>query len=85
MIFEKYKLSSGEIAQRVQKRPAKRYYDSGQTILLVPTKCDLESMFARRFNKKSSDDNFEKIYNEYAFYNTGNELGQYLRCYLIQE
>lgn len=85
MIFEKYKLSSGEIAQRVQKRPAKRCYDSGQTILLVPTKCGLESMFARRFKKKSSDDNFEKIYNEYAFYNTGNELGQYLRCYLIQE
>ena len=55
MIFEKYNLSTGETAQRVQKRPAKRYYDLNQSALPTGSRIatiDMQTLYNKAYLKE---------------------------------
>lgn len=68
--------------ERVSKRTAKRHYNNGESIIILPVKCYTE-MFAfeteENYNKVRD---FENLVNEFEYYNCNYECGYYAAFYV---
>ena len=70
--------------ERVSKTMARKAFNNGKYVYFVPQKCGLHGIFTSCINKNDCDETFDSIYNSYAFYNLGGELGQTVKCYAEQ-
>lgn len=71
--------------ERVSKRTARRHYNNGEPIILLPVKCYTE-MFAfeteENYNKIRE---FDNLVNEFEYYNCNHECGYYAAFYVAEE
>ena len=69
--------------ERVSKTTARRHYNNGESIILLPVKC-YSDMFAfetkENYNKVRT---FENLVNEFEYYNCNYECGYYAAFYII--
>lgn len=69
--------------RKIQKRTAERLYNEGKTILLVPCKMRLNSPWTYIHRaKNTSGDTFEKVVNNFGYYNCCYETGYYPAYYV---
>lgn len=74
--------------ERINKRAAKKLYNSGVDVLFIPCKCNPENNFYNLgiWENKYLDgqhETFEKLLNEYEYYNCNyNVLGKYTAFYI---
>lgn len=69
--------------KRVDKRVARRLYNEGQNIYLVPCKCNVHSMFTLRtadYMEKAYS--FDTVVNEFEWYNCDSERGNYTMFFI---
>lgn len=84
MYKEKISMASNLILTRVSKTHARRLFNNGYTIYLCPSKCSVLSIFSSCIHQEDDyDATFDKMYNSFCFYNLGGELGQYVKCYVL--
>ncbi len=77
---------------RVNKTKARRLYNEGKTLYLVPNKCrfDFDGFWIPpyKINKIESFEwqgvtkDFDKLINSFEYYNCNNELGTYTHFYI---
>lgn len=69
--------------ERVSKRTARRHYNNGESIIILPVKCYTE-MFAfetkENYNKVKD---FDQLVNEFEYYNCNHECGYYAAFYVV--
>lgn len=74
--------------KKVDKRTARKLYNEGQTIMLVPCKVNPKNMWGigHYFSNKDGDGfetDFDKVVSYYSYYNCQyNELGKYCAYYV---
>lgn len=77
-IFDEY--------ERVNKRVARRLYNAGGNIYITPHKMRANSQYftlTAKINKTRMEGRaFDRIVNEYEFYNCNNETGKYSAFYI---
>lgn len=70
--------------KRVSKRTARRHYNDGESIIILPVKCYTE-MFAfetkENYNKVKD---FDQLTNEFEYYNCNHECGYYAAFYVAE-
>ena len=70
--------------KRVSKRTARRHYNNGESIIILPVKCYTE-MFAfetkENYNKVKD---FDQLVNEFEYYNCNHECGYYAAFYVAE-
>lgn len=73
--------------ERIDKREARKLFDAGETILLVPSNMsfydNIRWSCAYTINKADVDEfgNFDTLINSYMYYNCNNETGKYIKFY----
>ena len=71
---------------RVYQNKAKRLFNEGQNIYLIPSNCSpLCNTWIETTIINNSMGNFEKIINEYSYYNCNSEMGNKIHFYIIEE
>lgn len=73
--------------KRVTKRTAKKLFNAGTTIYLLPCKACLNSYwfspYAMEYNHViENGENFDTMINSFEFYNCNNEMGKYTSFYV---
>lgn len=70
--------------ERVSKRTARRHYNNGESIIILPVKCYTE-MFAfeteKNYNKIRT---FDNLVTEFEHYNCNHECGYYAAFYVAE-
>ena len=78
---------NGTEARRVERRKAKKFYDEGKRIWILPEKANPGSLMfegSSPFVKTEDKRSFEKLVNEYSFYNCNKELGTYVKYFVAE-
>lgn len=70
--------------RKVDKRAARRAYNEGKDVLLLPCKVGLNSTIqpAKVSTYSSNGEDFDKVINSFEYYNCNNVLGKYTHFYL---
>lgn len=73
--------------QRINKRRAKREYEAGKTVYLLPANCRLVNPWVSLCPLRKEDELFERDYfdnrvRDYQYYNCNHELGYYPHYYI---
>lgn len=77
--------------KRITKPIARKFYNNGYTVLILPCKCGLENqMWVQPFHaniKDSTEDanKFDRLVREFEHYNCNAELGYYAHYYVSEE
>ena len=78
---------TGRTYKRISKKQARKLFDDGRTIIVVPCKCRLFTGWNLEciidgYNVEEPDRTFDKIINMFIYYNCNNELGYYPAFYI---
>lgn len=68
--------------ERVSKRTARRHYNNGQSIILLPVKCYTEMFVFETEENYNKVRDFENLVNEFEYYNCNHECGYYAAFYV---
>lgn len=78
--------------QRVNKKQARKFYDDGTTVYILPCKVRFGNMFITPFDAnlkdreerygKDEDLSFDRLVREFEWYNCCYELGYYATYYV---
>lgn len=83
--MNKYHLSNihtGDLFKRVDRRTARRLYNNGTPLIIVPCKCFTE-MFSFETKENEKDvRTFDNLVNEFEYYNCNYECGYYAAFYV---
>lgn len=79
--------SSGKNLRQVNKQTAKKAYEAGQTVYLLPSNCGFVNPWInpspmRQEDEQWSSDNFNSRVNEYQYYNCNYGTGYYPHYYV---
>ena len=71
---------------RLDKRAARKAFNSGAEIMVIPCKCNPENAFINfgvwvSKNEMSDDYDFDQFVNAFEFYNCNPETGRYASYY----
>lgn len=70
---------------RISKAEAKKKYENGDSVLFIPCKLNPENSWGLGIEENKylwgQCDSFEKLCNEYTFYNCNSETGTYIAFY----
>lgn len=72
---------------RVNKATARKMYRSGCEIHLLPCKVRLNKVWVSpiSISLESHNDTFDRVVNQYEYYNCNAELGYYAHYYVTQQ
>lgn len=73
---------------RVNKQKARRLYNQAKTVTLIPCNVPLQNAWIAGYRINivlCEDREFDKIVNEFSFYNCNNILGKYPAYYVEEE
>lgn len=68
--------------ERVSKRTAKRHYNNGESIIVLPVKCYTEMFAFETGENHNKVEDFDNLVNEFEFYNCNYECGYYAAFYV---
>ena len=75
--------------KKVNKTTARKMYNNGVTIYLLPSNVGLNSVWVSPCPVNNIDNNaiysprsFDAVINEFEYYNCNNELGRYTHYYI---
>lgn len=70
--------------EKVDKQRARKEYNAGNNVFLLPSKAVPGSIWIQPFkiNKNTLQRDFETVLNEYAYYNCSTETGKRVTYYL---
>ena len=71
--------------ERVKKPLARRHYNQGREVLLLPSKVGLDSAWIKPYpiSKKSQEgEDFAKVVKNFEYYNCNAECGTYTHFYI---
>lgn len=80
--------------KKVTKPIARKYYDNGKEVYLLPCKVNAHIVFDSSYNgfiqpyvisKHGSDGSFDKVVNEFEYYNCNSKMGYYAHYYIKQK
>lgn len=75
----------GQKVLRLSKMRARKLFNEGRIIFIIPNKCRLDNMWVRPMRiQKSEEVSFDTLVNSAIFYNCCSELGYYLRYYVLE-
>lgn len=83
--------TDSNFTKRIDKRVARRLFNAGQTIRIVPCKANLNHIMwqGHLFNNKTEFDgevaDFDEVVNSYTYYNCNYETGYYPAFYVEEE
>lgn len=71
---------------KIDKRTARKMYNSGHSIILVPCKCNVGNNIAySRINLiESHGKDFDILVNTFEYFNCNSELGHYSHYYVCE-
>lgn len=72
--------SNNEI-HRVIKSDARKYYNAGFNVYVLPCKVRLDNCWIKPYCLPKNQD-FDKLVAEYSYYNCNNELGHYCSFFI---
>lgn len=67
---------------RISKAAARSLYAAGDDVYFCPVNLNPESPWGLVWNPPNNDIPFEKLVNEYEWYNCNNECGRYTAFYI---
>lgn len=70
--------------ERVSKRTARRHYNNGELIILLPVKCYSEQFAFETGENHNEVKEFDKLVNEFEYYNCNHECGYYAAFYVAE-
>jgi len=69
---------TGKIFKQINKTMARKLYNDGRTINLIPCKCGINGIWVNLCQVNNSEgQNFDSMLNSYYYYNCIPELGLY--------
>lgn len=70
--------------QKIRKDTARRAYNTGFMVILLPSKCGFNSMWVQgvRAEKSFQDIDFDNLVNSFEYYNCCAELGRTAAYYM---
>lgn len=69
---------------RISKTAARDLYAAGDDVYFCPVNLNPESPWGLMWNPPNNDIPFEKLVNEYEWYNCDNERGRYAAFYIMR-
>lgn len=70
--------------KRVSKRTARRLYNNGESIIILPVKCFSEMFAFETGENHNKVKEFDKLVNEFEYYNCNHECGYYAAFYVVK-
>lgn len=70
--------------ERVSKRTARRHYNNGDPIIILPVKCYSEQFSFETVENYNKVKDFDQLVNEFEFYNCNHECGYYSAFYVVK-
>ena len=67
--------------KRIDKRIARKLYNQGEPVLIIPHKCSPLAAWLTGMTIENTGRTFEALVNEFIYYNCCNELGKYPAFY----
>ena len=67
--------------KRIDKRIARKLYDQGVPVLIIPHKCSPRGAWVTGFEMINNGRAFDAFVNEFTYYNCCNESGYYPAFY----
>ena len=67
--------------KRIDKRIARKLYNQGETVLIIPHKCSPSAGWFTGMTIENTGAQFDALVNEFMYYNCCNELGRYPAFY----
>lgn len=81
--LELFNVNTGDYMERVSRRTAKRLYNAGEPIILLPCKCFTDYFsFETKENEKEIR-TFDSLVNEFEYYNCNYKCGYYAAFYVV--
>lgn len=69
--------------KQIQHRTAKKLYNEGKTLFLLPCKVSFQNIWIQPFELSNNNNNsWKNVINLYEYYNCNNELGKYTHFYV---
>ena len=78
-------ISTGKQLKRINKKQARSLYNNGIDIMIIPNKCSPNNLWfiGIWYNVNISGSDFDKLVNEFEYYNCNYaELGKYAAYYI---
>ena len=75
-------LSGGKIYKRVDKRVARKLFDGGGIVYLVPCRANPCSDWVGLISIRKESAGFDTVINEFEYYNCNTELGKRAAYYV---
>lgn len=72
----------GYTFMRINKRTARRHYNNGESIIIVPVKCYTEVFAFETKENYNKIRTFDNLVNEFEYYNCNHECGYYAAYYI---
>lgn len=70
--------------ERVSKRTARRHYNNGESIIILPVKCYTELFALETKENYNKIRKFDNLVNEFEYYNCNYECGYYAAFYVAK-
>lgn len=71
--------------ERVSKRTARRHYNNGESIIILPVKCYFDVFAFETGENHNKVKKFDKLVNEFEYYNCNHiECGYYAAFYVVK-
>lgn len=70
--------------ERVSKRTARRYYNNGESIIILPVKCYSEQFAFETEKNYNKIRTFDNLVTEFEYYNCNHETGHYAAFYVVK-
>ena len=70
--------------ERVSKRTARRHYNNGESIIILPVKCYTEIFAFETKENYNKVKDFDQLGNEFEYYNWNQECGYYAAFYVAE-
>lgn len=67
---------------KINKAQARKLHAQHKPYIIVPCKCNPNSMFAVTVKPGWTVQTFENFYNQFCYYNCNNEVGKYPHFYI---
>lgn len=81
--YSLFNVHTGNYYERVDRRKAKRLYNVGESIILLPCKCFTDWFSFESPENHNKVKSFENLVNEFEYYNCNYECGYYAAFYRI--
>ena len=70
--------------ERVSKRTARRHYNNGESIIILPVKCYSEQFAFETEENYNKIRTFDNLVTEFEYYNCNYECGYYAAFYVVK-